>query len=272
MFPSATSAQRAASKRGRKRGSIVTTRISPVQTLLDRMRAVGSSPGENYGPPHMKHSAFVFDAYGTLFDVHAAVHRHAEDIGPAGARISEIWRAKQLEYSWVRSLMGSYKDFWQLTEDALDFALRQSPATDPALRQRLLDAYWKLDCYPEVPAVLKALKAAGARLAILSNGSPAMLQSAVGSAALDKVIDDIFSVDQIRRFKTDQSVYDLVTTSWRVYPGTVSFQSSNRWDVAGAQKFGFRTVWINRTGQANEYADHPPDLILPSLDGLLAAA
>ena len=218
----------------------------------------------------MTHSAYVFDAYGTLFDVHAAVRRHAGEIGPDGQLLSEIWRAKQLEYSWVRTLMGSYQDFWKLTELALDFALRKVPTADPALRSRLLEAYWHLDCYPEVPAVLKALKAGGGRIAILSNGSPEMLRAAVRSAALDDVIDEVFSVDALRRFKTDPSVYDLVATSWRLYPQAVSFQSSNRWDIAGAQKFGFRTVWINRAGQPDEYLDHPPSLILPSLEGLLA--
>ncbi|OHV87023.1 haloacid dehalogenase type II [Mesorhizobium sp. ORS 3428] len=218
----------------------------------------------------MHHAAYVFDAYGTLFDVHAAVRRHAGEIGPDGQQLSEIWRAKQLEYSWVRTLMGAYADFWQLTEQALDFALRKVPSVDPALRDRLLEAYWQLDCYPEVPAVLKALKASGAKLAILSNGSPEMLQAAAKSAALDQILDDVFSVDEIRRFKTDPSVYDMVVTAWRLYPGAVSFQSSNRWDVAGATKFGFRTVWINRTNQPDEYQDLPPGLILPSLEGLLA--
>jgi 2-haloacid dehalogenase len=220
----------------------------------------------------MHHAAYVFDAYGTLFDVHAAVRRHAGEIGPDGQLLSEIWRAKQLEYSWVRTLMGSYADFWQLTEQALDFALRKVPSADPALRPKLLEAYWRLDCYPEVPAVLKALKASGAKLAILSNGSPEMLGAAVKSAALDQILDDVFSVDQVKRFKTDPSVYDMVITNWRLYPGAVSFQSSNRWDVAGATKFGFRTVWINRTNQPDEYRDLPPGLILPSLDGLLAGA
>jgi 2-haloacid dehalogenase len=216
----------------------------------------------------MRHSAYVFDAYGTLFDVHAAVRRHAAAIGPEGQLLSEIWRAKQLEYSWVRTLMGSYRDFWQLTEQALDFAFAKVPSADRSLRQTLLDAYWRLDCYPEVPAVLKALKADGARLAILSNGSPAMLAAAVKSAGLDLVLDHVYSVDEIRRFKTDPAVYDMVTTSLRLYPSAVSFQSSNRWDVAGAAKFGFRTVWINRTGQPDEYLDHPPAVILPSLEGL----
>ena len=218
----------------------------------------------------MRRSAYVFDAYGTLFDVHAAVRRHAAAIGPDGQLLSEIWRAKQLEYSWIRTLMGSYRDFWQLTEEALDYAFAKVPSADRSLRQDLLDAYWRLDCYPEVPAVLKALKASGARIAILSNGSPAMLEAAVRSAALDLVVDDIFSVDAVSRFKTDPQVYDLVTTAWRLYPDAVSFQSSNRWDVAGAQKFGFRTVWVNRHGQPDEYRDHEPALILPSLEGLVS--
>lgn len=220
----------------------------------------------------MRYSAFVFDAYGTLFDVHAAVRRHAAEVGPDGQAISELWRHKQIEYSWVRTLMGSYLDFWQLTEQALDFAFAKYPSADPALKPRLLDAYRDLDCYPEVPAVLKALKAEGCRVAILSNGSPAMLETAVRKAALDTVLDDVFSVDEIRRFKTDQSVYELVTTAWRLYPGAVSFQSSNRWDIAGATKFGFRTVWINRTNQPDEYKDHAPSVILPSLDRLTASA
>ncbi|MBY8918104.1 haloacid dehalogenase type II [Nitratireductor sp. L1-7-SE] len=218
----------------------------------------------------MRHAAFVFDAYGTLFDVHAAVRRHAGEIGPEGQRFSELWRAKQLEYSWVFTLMGQYQDFWTMTERALDYAFAKIPSVDPRLRQDLLDAYWQLDCYEEVPAVLKALKAGGARLAILSNGSPAMLESAIRSSALDSVLDEVFSVETVRRFKTDQSVYEMVTNTWRLYPETVSFQSSNRWDIAGAHQFGFRTVWLNRTGQPDEYEDFPPDLILPSLDGLVS--
>ena len=219
--------------------------------------------------PHATHyAAYVFDAYGTLFDVHAAVRRHAGDVGPDYQRFSELWRAKQLEYSWTRALMGAYRDFWQLTEEALDFTLARVPGVDPGLRSRLLEAYWKLDCYPEVPAVLKSLKARGARIAILSNGSPAMLRSAVANAALDTVIDDVFSVDALRTYKTAPAVYDMVTTRYRLYPDAVSFQSSNRWDVAGATKFGFRTVWINRSGMPDEYADLGPSLILPTLEAL----
>ncbi|WP_024586475.1 haloacid dehalogenase type II [Aliihoeflea sp. 2WW] len=219
----------------------------------------------------MKHSAYVFDAYGTLFDVHAAVRRHAGEIGPDGQLLSDIWRAKQLEYSWTLSLMGEYRDFWELTERALDVAFARVPSADQSLRQPLLDAYWKLDCYPEVPKVLKALKAGGARLAILSNGSPAMLESAVKNAALDAILDDIISVDRIRRYKPHPEIYDMITTQWRLYPDAVSFQSSNRWDVAGASRFGFRTIWINRAGMPDEYPEQPAGLVLPSLEGVVTA-
>ena len=216
----------------------------------------------------MTHAAYVFDAYGTLFDVHAAVRRHAEAIGPQGQALSQLWRAKQHEYSWVRSLMGAYRDFWQLTEEALDFSLQAMPEVDRSVRDNLLEAYWKLDCYPEVPAVLKALRARGAKLAILSNGSPDMLASAVRNAALDDIIDDVFSVDVLKTFKTSPAVYELVTTAYRIYPDAVSFQSSNRWDVAGAAQFGFRPVWINRSRVPDEYRDLAPALILPSIEGL----
>jgi 2-haloacid dehalogenase len=218
----------------------------------------------------MRYTAYVFDAYGTLFDVHSAVRRHAEAIGPDGPLLSEIWRTKQLEYSWVRTLMGGYADFSALTGQALDFAFAKVPSADPSLKASLLEAYWRLDCYPEVPGVLRELKASGARLAILSNGSPAMLEAAVKSAALGALFDDVFSVDAVKRFKTDPATYRMVTDSWRIEPGAVSFQSSNRWDIAGASRFGFRTVWINRTNQPDEYPDFAPSRVLSSLEGLLA--
>ena len=216
----------------------------------------------------MAYSAYVFDAYGTLFDVHAAVRKHADEAGPDGQLLSDIWRTKQLEYSWVRTTMGNYEDFWKLTDLALDFAFAKVPSVDPGLKKRLLDAYWTLDCYEEVPRVLRALKDGGAKVAILSNGSPEMLDAAVRSAALDGIVDDVFSVEAIRKFKAVPEAYDMVTTAWRLYPDAVSFQSSNRWDIAGAKKFGFRTVWINRTAQPDEYFDFSADAILPSLEGL----
>lgn len=216
----------------------------------------------------MAFGTYVFDAYGTLFDVHAAVRKHAAALGPDAQRLSDLWRAKQLEYSWVRSLAGTYRDFWRLTEDALDTAFAAFPSADRAFRNDLLEAYRSLDCYPEVPAVLKDLKAEGARIAILSNGSPRMLDQAVRAAGLDNCIDDVFSVDQIRIYKPDPRVYEIATLRYRVFPNAISFQSSNRWDVAGAAKFGFRAVWINRSGAADEYGDMRPAAVLKDLKGL----
>lgn len=231
-----------------------------------------SSEANSFQGMTMKPTAYVFDAYGTLFDVHSAVRRHAGDLGPQGQQLSQIWRTKQLEYSWIASLSGSYRDFWELTKDALDYAFAKVPSADPALRNALLDAYWQLDCYPEVPTVLKTLKDSGARIAILSNGSHDMLGAAIRSAAIEPLFDAVFSADDVRCFKTDHRVYELVTTHWRCYPEAVSFQSSNRWDIAGATNFGFNTVWINRTKEPDEYPQHPPRLILPSLEGLLTTS
>ncbi len=216
----------------------------------------------------MSHSVYAFDAYGTLFDVHAAVRRHAEALGPDAPRFSETWRAKQLEYTWVRSLAGRYRDFWSLTEESLDFCFAAFPSADRALRPKLLEAYRRLDCYQEVPELIRTLRREGRQLAILSNGTPEMLQAAVSAAGLDGSFDAILSVDPISIYKTDARVYDLVTTHFRVYPDAVSFQSSNRWDVAGAAAYGFRAVWINRSGAPDEYPDMTPAAVLPSLEGL----
>jgi len=213
---------------------------------------------------------FAFDAYGTLFDVHAAVRRHAAAVGPDAAALSDIWRTKQLEYTWVRSLMGVHRDFWQLTADALDYAFARFPAVDRKLKAPLLEAYHALDAFAEVPGVLAKLKAAGAQLAILSNGSEAMLAAAVKGAGIGNLLDAVLSVDAVGIFKTDPKVYQLVLDRFGVTPAEVSFQSSNRWDIAGAAAFGFRPVWINRSGQPDEYADLPPAAVLPSLTGLAA--
>jgi 2-haloacid dehalogenase len=214
-------------------------------------------------------SLYVFDAYGTLFDTSAAVSRHAAHLGEEGKRLAEIWRRKQLEYSWIRSLMKDRgRDFWQLTEDALDFALAKVPAAERSMRDGLLEAYRDLDTFEEVPRVLRTLKDGGARLAILSNGSHAMLERAIRSAKLETLIDRVFSAEDAGTFKTAPEIYELATTAFRLYPSAVSFQSSNRWDIAGAAKFGFSTVWINRSGEPDEYRDLPPAAILPDLTGL----
>jgi 2-haloacid dehalogenase len=217
----------------------------------------------------MTHSIYVFDAYGTVFDVHAAVRRHSAEIGPDAQFFSELWRSKQLEYSWMLSLMGRYRDFWALTEDALDYCLERFPKVDPAMRPKLLDAYWSCDCYPEVPELFSQLKLRGAKLAILSNGSPKMLSGAIANAGIGDSLDDVISVDEVRVYKPAPAVYDLVTTRFRAFPEAISFQSSNRWDAAGASAYGFRTVWINRAGMPEEYHDIKPAAVLPTLTGLL---
>lgn len=216
---------------------------------------------------HATHA--VFDAYGTLFDVHAAVQRHAAAIGPEAAALSSLWRVKQLEYAWVRGLIGRYESFWSLTEQALDVALAEHPRIDRALRTPLLDAYRDLDAYAEVPGVLKRLQAAGIRTAILSNGDQAMLDRAVASAGLEACLDAVLSVDDARTFKTAPAAYRIALDRFAVAPDQIVFCSSNRWDIAGARAFGFTPVWVNRTGQPDEYFDLPPARVVSSLDALL---
>ena len=214
-------------------------------------------------------SVAVFDAYGTLFDVHSAVARHAAGIGPEAARLSETWRAKQLEYSWTLGLMGRRASFWTLTERALDVALAQHPRVDASLRERLLDAYRDLDAYPEVPAVLQALGARGVRTAILSNGDTVMLERAVAASGLDGRFDALLSVEAAGTFKTSPAAYRLVLDGLGVEPEAVAFVSSNRWDVAGAVAFGFAAIWVNRNGRPDEYLDLAPTQVVTSLDAIL---
>lgn len=210
----------------------------------------------------------VFDAYGTLFDVHAAVSQHAAAVGPQAQAISELWRAKQLEYSWTRSLMGHYRDFWTLTEAALDFALARFSISDPALRGTLLAAYRELSAYAEVPEVLAALRARGLKTAILSNGSPGMLASAVSSANLSGLLDAVISVHPLGTFKPPPRAYQPVLDQLGVGRREVLFISSNRWDVAGATAFGFACLWCNRAGMPDEYPDLPPLAVIRDLRGI----
>jgi 2-haloacid dehalogenase len=216
----------------------------------------------------MAATIYVFDAYGTLFDVHAAIARHRAAAGPDADRLSDLWRTKQLEYSWTLTLAGSYRDFWTLTEQALDYALARTPSVDPKLRGKLLDAYLVLDAFPDARECLGELKRQGVRTAILSNGSPAMLDSAIRSAHLDGALDAVLSVDAIRMYKPRPEVYRLVTGTFGVRPADVLFVSSNRWDVMGAASFGFRAAWVNRANAPDEYADCAPLWTLASLSGL----
>ena len=212
--------------------------------------------------------AVVFDAYGTLFDVHSAVQRHADAVGPDAARLSELWRVKQVEYSWNLSLIGRYVPFWQLTERALDFALASHPGVDPALRATLLDAYRDLDAYAEVPGVLERLRARGLATAILSNGDAAMLGRSVDAARLRPHLDAVLSVDAAGVFKTHPRAYAVVGDALGASPDTVLFCSSNRWDIAGATAFGFACAWINRGAKPDEYADLAPVAALADLEGV----
>jgi 2-haloacid dehalogenase len=212
--------------------------------------------------------AYVFDAYGTLFDVHAAVSRHRDAAGPEADRFSEVWRVKQLEYAWMLSAAGHYLDFWTLTERALDYAFARFPTVDRALRAALLDCYYRLDAFPDAKPTLTALKARGMKTAILSNGSPKMLDAAVENAKVGGDLNAVFSVDTIRIYKPRAEVYALVTDAFALAPPDVAFVSSNRWDVMGATSFGFKCVWVNRAGMPEEYPEFAPVQVVRSLEAL----
>lgn len=218
-------------------------------------------------PAHAK--AVIFDAYGTLFDVHSAVGRHMSQVGPDAARFSEIWRTKQLEYSWVLSLAGRYEPFWKLTEQALDYTFARFPDVDRSMRPLLLEAYRTLDAYPEVQETLRALRAQNLRTGILSNGDPGMLKAAVESADLTDDFDVVLSIDAAGIFKTSPRTYDLVLQALSIAASEVIFISSNRWDIAGAAAFGFTPVWVNRLGLPDEYVDLAPSAVIASLDQLV---
>ena len=213
--------------------------------------------------------AYVFDAYGTLFDVHAAIARHRAAAGPDAERFSEIWRLKQLEYAWTLTLTGRYVDFWTLTERALDYTFARLPSVDRALRPQLLDAYLELDAFPDARATLAALKGQRAQVAILSNGTPRMLQSAVAAADMASLFDALLSVDAARMYKPRPEVYALVTERLALKPEQVVFVSSNRWDVMGAAAFGFRPLWVNRAKMPDEYAELPPLKVVSDLSDLV---
>ena len=210
-------------------------------------------------------SIFVFDAYGTLFDVHAAMARFRGEAGFDADRMSEIWRAKQLEYTWTLTLAGHYVDFWTLTGRALDYALARVPRVDKALKPKLLDAYFKLDAFPDARAALRALKAKGHKTGILSNGSPNMLKGAVDAAGIGGDLDAVLSVDSVKMFKPRPEVYRLVTDHYACKPGDVTFVSSNRWDVMAGASAGFRALWVNRGKMPDEYLEFPPKQVLSDL-------
>jgi len=214
--------------------------------------------------------ACVFDAYGTLFDVHSAVGAHSVRLGEQADAISATWRSKQLEYTWLRSLMGRHADFWQVTGEALDFALERhgidiQTATHSGLRDALMQAYLKLSPYPEVTSTLAALRQRGFRMAILSNGSPVMLEAAVENAGLRATFEAVLSVESVGVYKPDPRVYQLAVEQLALPREHILFLSSNGWDVSGAKSYGFHTFWGNRAGAPSERLGNEPDAILDNL-------
>ncbi|AHM04765.1 Haloacid dehalogenase, type II [Roseibacterium elongatum DSM 19469] len=216
----------------------------------------------------------VFDAYGTLFDVSAAARALAVEPGREGfaavwPQVSADWRAKQLQYSWLRAVTGTHCDFWQVTQDGLDWALeRAGQDHDATLREALLGLYWRLEAYPEVPAMLAALTSAGQSTAILSNGSPEMLSGAVETAGLRDALDAVLSVEEVGVFKPDARVYDLVGARFDCRRDEVLFVSSNGWDAASAAAYGFTTLWVNRAGEPVDRLPARPHHVMADLSGV----
>ncbi|MEP1611970.1 MAG: haloacid dehalogenase type II [Roseobacter sp.] len=213
----------------------------------------------------------VFDAYGTLFDVAAAARQAASEpefshIKTTWPAIAEHWRQKQLQYTWLRAITDAHADFWLVTQQGLDWALEKTGHdNDPALRERLLALYWELQSYPEVPDMLATLKQAGLNTAILSNGSPDMLDGAVKSAGIETLLDDVLSVQSVGIFKPDAKVYDLVGARFGCAPQEVLFASSNGWDAGCATGYGFDTVWVNRAGEPMDRLPWTPPHVLSDL-------
>ena len=210
--------------------------------------------------------ACLFDAYGTLFDVHSAVAKEVGALNDKAEPVSQLWRRKQLEYTWLRSLMRTHADFYQVTADALDHALAVHGVADRELRERLLELYLTLDPYPEVPATLDRIRARGIATAILSNGDPRMLTAATDSANLRERLDDVISVEPVGVYKPDPRVYDLGVQRTGVAAGRTAFVTANAWDACGAAQFGFQVIWLNRFGGAPERLPGTPKATVAALD------
>ena len=216
----------------------------------------------------------IFDAYGTLFDVTAAARNAAtepgrEDFAARWTKIADHWRLKQLQYTWLRAVIGQHADFWDVTQDGLDWALEaEGLQDDRELRERLLQLYWELDAFPEVPTMLRTLKDNGLNTALLSNGSPKMLDGAVQSAQISDVLDDVLSVESVGVFKPASIVYDLVGQRFSCTKDEVLFVSSNGWDAGAAAGYGFTTAWVNHAGDPVDRLPAKPNHILPDLTGI----
>ena len=214
--------------------------------------------------------ACVFDAYGTLFDFAAAARGCRDVLGDRIDQLTSLWRDKQLQYTWLRALQGRHADFWQVTGDALDFALETLDIDKPGLRDRLMQLYLTLDTFPEVPTVLSALKTAGLKTAILSNGSPRMLDAAVVGAKLNGLLDAVLSVEDVGVYKPHPKVYGLAVERLGIPASAIAFESSNAWDAYAASAFGMQVVWCNRYGQRRERLPGAPAREVRSLAELPA--
>ena len=216
-------------------------------------------------------TACVFDAYGTLFDVHGPIRKLAAEIGPKADDISKLWRQKQLEYTWLRSLMGVHADFWHVTGDALDYALEAHEVSDPGLKDELMTLYLKLEPYPEVKEAVQAIKARSQRTAILSNGSPSMLDSAVRSAGLERLFDLVLSAEDVGIYKPSRRVYRHAMQKFQIHDApSICFISANPWDAQAAAQFGFQVVRVDRFGLKDDRIPGRPAAVIPDLKGLAA--
>ena len=212
--------------------------------------------------------ACVFDAYGTLFDFASAARACRDVLGDNVDKVTALWRDKQIQYTWLRAAQGRHADFWQVTGEALDFTLETLGLVDAALRERLMSLYLALEPFPEVREVLQQVRRAGLRTAILSNGTPAMLDAVVAAAKLNALFDAVLSVDEVGVFKPHPKVYQLACDRLQLEPAAIAFQSSNAWDAHAASAFGMRVVWCNRYGQCRERLPGAPDREVTSLAGL----
>ena len=212
--------------------------------------------------------AIIFDAYGTLFDVNSAAKKCKDKIGDKWENFANYWRTTQLEYTWLRSLMKKHKDFWQVTEDSLDKSMKVFKI-DSSMRNELLDLYKILSAFPEVTEVLKNLKEKNYKLAILSNGTPALLNELIKSNNLDNIFDDIFSIEEVGIYKPDSKVYNLPIKKYQIKKDEIVFLSANTWDVSGAGNFGFNSIWVNRNKNIFEKLDYIPHNEINNLSELL---
>ena len=212
--------------------------------------------------------AIIFDAYGTLFDVNSAAEKCKYKIGDKWEGFANYWRATQLEYTWLRSLMKRHKDFWQVTEDSLDKSMKAF-SINPSMKSELLNLYRVLSPFKEVPETLKILKEKNFKLAILSNGTPALLKELVKSNNLDNVFDDLFSIEQVGIYKPDSKVYDIPINKYRIQKNEIVFLSANTWDVSGGGNYGFNSIWVNRNNNIFDNLDYKPKNEIKDLSELI---